>query len=251
MDNRNIEHKGNRPHWGGVVLIVIGLFLFLQNLHLAVPYWVFSWKMLLIVVGLLFAIKHRFRGGPWFVMVLVGGIFLAEDILPWPINLPRYGWPLVLVIVGIFILTKRPHVRAAKEESRKRWAEKWEAASYQSAIMSATGEDYVSASAIFGGTDRVVLSKNFQGGDITAVFGGSEINLIQADFNGTVILEANAIFGGIELIIPSNWEVKLEVNTVFGGVDDKRQVDQMTHNTGKMLILRGSCIFGGIDIKSY
>ncbi|HEY0608398.1 MAG TPA: DUF5668 domain-containing protein [Chitinophaga sp.] len=83
MDNRNIEHKGNRPHWGGVVLIVIGLFLFLQNLHLAVPYWVFSWKMLLIVLGLVVAVKHKFRGGPWFIMILIGAIFLSEELFPW------------------------------------------------------------------------------------------------------------------------------------------------------------------------
>lgn len=250
MEDQNIIYKRKKGAWGGLILIVVGLFLFLHNLPLAVPHWVFSWKMLLIVVGLLVAIKHKFRGGAWFIMMLIGGIFLSEEILPWDFNFPRYGWPLVLVVVGIYMLTKRPYTRDRSLE-RDHHTHKWAAGSYRETIQGPSSDDYLSAVAIFGGENRVVLSKNFQGGDITSIFGGSEVNFTQTDFTGTTVIEATAVFGGIELIVPANWEVKLEVNTIFGGVEDKRPVELMVPNPDKMLIIRGTCVFGGIDIKSY
>lgn len=228
---------------------MLGSFLFLQNLHLELPGWVFSWKMLLVVLGLLIAIKHKFRGGPWYVMMLIGGIFLAEDLIPWSFNLPRYGWPLVLVIIGVYMLIKRPYRRDRTE--RLPSSRQWTAASYKETVQGAISDDYLSALALFGSDNRIILSKNFLGGDITAIFGGSDLNFSQADFTGTVVLETTAVFGGIELVLPSNWDVKLEVNTIFGGVEDKRAAELMTANPGKVLVLRGTCVFGGIEIKSY
>jgi predicted membrane protein len=258
MENQNIAQKRKMGNWGGLILIVIGLFLFLQNLHLAtVPHWVFSWEMLLIILGFIVAIKHKFRGGPWFVMMLIGGIFLAEEILPWTFNFPRYGWPLVLVIIGVYMLTKRPGRRRDWSKwSEGKWSQgklegKWSAGSYQGTVTGHSEDDYMSVISIFGGTERIVLTKNFQGGDVTSIFGGSEVNLTQADFSGIAVIEATAVFGGIELIVPSNWEVRLEINTILGGVEDKRPVELMTPNPDKILVIKGTCIFGGVDIKSY
>jgi predicted membrane protein len=254
MEDQNIIQRRNKGTWGGLILIVVGVFLFLQNLHLDIPHWVFSWKTLLITLGLVMAAKHNFRGGPWYVMIFVGAIFLTEDIIPFNFNLPRYGWPLALVIIGVYMITKRPN-RRNRDYATQKWQEessrKWSAGSYRETIQGFTSDDYLSTTAIFGGDNRVMLSKNFQGGDITSIFGGSEVNLSQADFTGKIAIEATAIFGGIELVVPANWEVKLEVNTIFGGVEDKRPVELMSPNPDKMLIIRGTCVFGGIDIKSY
>lgn len=255
--NQNIIHRRSKGIWGGLVLIVVGMFLFLQNLHLDLPSWIFSWQMLLIILGLIVAIKHKFRGGPWFIMMLIGGIFLSEEIIHWDFDFPRYGWPLVLVVIGVYMLTKRPsHNRPQRYlgEDRKQWREerrRWNAGSYQETVEGHNSEDFLNALAVFGGDNRIVLSKNFQGGDITSIFGGSEVNLTQADFTGTVVIDATAIFGGIELILPSNWEVKMEVNTIFGGVEDKRAIELLAPNPDKRLLIKGICVFGGIDIKSY
>ncbi|HEY0610067.1 MAG TPA: LiaF domain-containing protein, partial [Chitinophaga sp.] len=134
---------------------------------------------------------------------------------------------------------------------RAQRGDRWAAGSYREIVQGGSSDDLVNALAVFGGDNRVVLSKNFQGGDITSIFGGSEVNFTQADFTGTVVVEATAVFGGIELIVPANWEVKMEVNTIFGGVEDKRPVELMGPNPDKMLVIRGTCVFGGIEIKSY
>jgi hypothetical protein len=114
-----------------------------------------------------------------------------------------------------------------------------------------SSQDFVDATSIFGSTKKNILTKNFRGGDITNIFGGTEINLSQADIQGTAKLDVTTIFGGAELIVPSHWVIKSEAVTIFGGIDDKRSVTTMTETPEKLLIIEGTILFGGIDIKSY
>ena len=112
-------------------------------------------------------------------------------------------------------------------------------------------DDYIDTTSIFGGTKKNILTKDFKGGDVVNVFGGTELNLTQADINGTAILELTTIFGGTKLIVPSNWSVKSEAVTIFGGIEDKRQLPPSLDQPEKILLLKGTVIFGGIDIKSF
>ena len=81
--------------------------------------------------------------------------------------------------------------------------------------------------------------------------GGSEIDLSQADFNGRITIEATNIFGGTKLIVPPTWDVQSDITAIFGGVDDKRQVSGINLDPNKVLILDGTCMFGGIEIRSF
>jgi hypothetical protein len=51
--------------------------------------------------------------------------------------------------------------------------------------------------------------------------------------------------------VPSNWLVKPQIAAVFGGVEDKRSVQNAVFDPNKVLILDGTSIFGGIEIRSY
>jgi len=64
-------------------------------------------------------------------------------------------------------------------------------------------------------------------------------------------IELTTIFGGTKLLVPSNWAVKSEAVTIFGGIEDKRRMQTITETTEKTLLIRGTVIFGGIDIKSF
>ncbi|HMW10948.1 MAG TPA: LiaF-related protein, partial [Bacteroidia bacterium] len=90
-----------------------------------------------------------------------------------------------------------------------------------------------------------------KGGEVSAVFGGAEINFMQADIQGRVELEVNQVFGGTKLIVPAHWEIKSEIAAVLGSVEDKRPLRGTTTDEKKVLILRGTTVFGGIDINSY
>jgi hypothetical protein len=122
---------------------------------------------------------------------------------------------------------------------------------YHAFSHSSVSDEYLDVTAVFSGVNRVVVSKDFKGGTATAVFGGTDINLTQADFNGTIEIEANCVFGGVEIVVPSNWNVKVKMDTVFGGVEDNRPVEMMSNNPDKVLVIKGTCVFGGVEIKSY
>jgi hypothetical protein len=81
--------------------------------------------------------------------------------------------------------------------------------------------------------------------------GGTEINLTQADIHGKVMIEATNVFGGTKLIIPPTWDVQSNVVTLFGGIDDKRQLNGEAPDPAKVIYLSGTCVFGGIDIRSF
>jgi len=85
-------------------------------------------------------------------------------------------------------------------------------------------DNLIEINSVFGGTKRKILSKDLKGGEINTVFGGNDIDLSQADINGTATFETNIVFGGVKLIVPAHWQIKSEVDCVFGTVEDKRRI---------------------------
>ena len=243
-----MEHRDGKGHiWTGIFLLAIGGIALARSFGVPVPDWLFSWQMLLIAIGLFIGFKKGFRDGGWFVPIIIGGAFLANDYILEG-DLRSHIWPLILITVGaLFIFRPRNrHCRGFKKKE-----------GIQSETMtplseeSYTQDDIIDNVNIFSGTKKVILSKNFKGGDIVNIFGGSEIDLTQADMTTPAILEVTAIFGGATLIVPSNWAIKSEAVTIFGGIGDKRKIVPSTESPTKTLVLKGTMIFGGMEIKSY
>ena len=83
------------------------------------------------------------------------------------------------------------------------------------------------------------------------MFGGMEIDLSQADLGEKPVLDVEISFSGLKLILPPHWDVQLDVTNMFAGVEDKRIYPQTTADPGKVLLIKGTVIFGGLEIKSY
>lgn len=240
-----IVHSRHSGIWTGAFILIIGIVALLRSTVPDFPDWVFSWQMLLIGFGLFIGLRHNFRGGAWLILLLIGGIFLARDIYP-EFSFGKI-WPVILIVIGLFIIL-RP---------RRGW--KWNADkktegasdSFFTEDIDYTKDDFVDSTSIFGGAKKIIISKNFKGGDLVNIFGGTELDLSQADFTGVATIELTTIFGGTKLLIPSNWSVKSEAVTIFGGIEDKRKMPAATETPEKTLLLRGTVIFGGIDIKSF
>ena len=229
----------------GVFILLVGVAALLRIYVDGFPKWVFSWEMLLIAFGLFIGISHNFRGGAWMILILIGSIFLANRIVPGL----SFGhvWPVALIILGLFIILRPKHKR--KRAGDKNPNEP--ADPFLTETTSYSDEDYVDNTSIFGGAKKIVISKNFKGGDLVNIFGGTELDLSQADFTGVAVIELTIIFGGTKLLVPSNWAVKSEAVTIFGGIEDKRRMQTLTEAPEKTLFIRGTVIFGGIDIKSF
>jgi predicted membrane protein len=247
---------GHGRIWTGLLLFIIGTLLLLRSTNaLVFPAWFFTWPVLLIAIGFFSGIRHGFRGPFWAVMILVGGFGLADKIDP-TLQMDRFIWPVVIMAIGLMFIL-RPRRRCSNRW--KNYQDRWQQPSDTAGAEQTTGfeettadrRDFLEVTSVFGGVKKNVLSKNFKGGDIISFMGGSEIDLTQADFNGKITIDATNIFGGTKLIVPPTWDVQSDITAIFGGVDDKRQISGINLDPNKVLILDGTCMFGGIEIRSF
>jgi predicted membrane protein len=275
---------GSGGLWAGLFLLLVGGVLLLDQLGFPLPDYLFNWHVLLIAIGLFLGLRHNFRGGAWLILIAIGGIYMIQDYYP-TIELHRFIWPGVLILAGLmFILRPRRHWRDQwshewKEEWKHKWRDDWERrhqarnakAQYNTGSQSTTGnqsttgsqfttgtsnsqnytsEDFIDATSIFGGVHKKMVSKNFKGGDIVTIMGGTEIDLSQADFTGVARLDVTQVMGGTKIIVPAHWEVRTEVSAIFAGFEDKRQ-QPAVQNPDQVLIIDGTSIFGGIELKNF
>lgn len=249
MEPNNYRNTSRR--WMGVVLIIAGLLLFLRKMGAPVPEWLFTWPVALIVLGLLLGLRHRFRNNIWIVLTFIGALNLVNQLNP-ELNFDAYIAPIMIILVGIiFILRPSRGWKRQLGEPAKNYREDWQQHAKDDAEYTKDGAEYIDSVSVFGGVKKMIISKNFRGGEITCFMGGAEINLTQADIQSQAVIEATQIFGGTKIIVPPDWNVKSEVIAVFGGIDDKRPVQAGNVNPEKTLVLRGISVFGGIDIRSY
>ena len=256
MENeKNFKNRSGNRALTGIILVAVGTGLLLRNLDFPIPEWLFTWPMLLIVIGIYSGIKHSFRNNSWIILIGIGGFFLADQFVP-GLRLEPLFWPILFIAMGILFI-----LRPAGRWSRHRFDEGFSKSGFSQRGTGPTNVpwedvtdsgDYFKISSVFSGVKRTILSKDFKGGYISCVFGGAEIDLTQADINGRVIIRLEEVFGGTKLIVPSNWIVQNEIEGVFHGVDDKRKYNtSATVNPEKVLILKGSCVFAGVEIRSY
>ena len=144
-------------------------------------------------------------------------------------------WPIIIILAGFWMIMKPKKMKRGWEG----WVDEVD-----------SSDNMVEINSVFGGSKRKILSKDFKGGEINTVFGGNDLDLSQADIDGVAKLEANIVFGGVKLIVPSHWQIKSEVDCVFGSVEDKRR-DSGVAVENKTLVLKGGVVFGSIEIKSY
>lgn len=240
--------KKSSEKWIGLTVLVVGVMILLRNLDLPLPDLLFSWPMILIVIGLIVAIKEEFKGVNWIILMGLGGFFLALKMVPdW--NIRNFIAPAILIAIGLSFLFRRSKISLRDEVRNEMAAETTSYSSDTNTSSTVQEEDVIDAAVVFGAVKKNVYSKNFRGGESVAIFGGSEINLTHADFNGTAKLEVVNVFGGTTLFVPAHWQIRSEVVAVFGAIEDKRQRPAGV-TVDKILVLEGFVMFGGIDIKS-
>jgi predicted membrane protein len=246
---RRMEKRQRRGKTMAGLLVVLAGSLFLaREMGVLIPEWIFTWQFVLIGIGLIIAVKHKMRHPGW-ILMLVGGAFLLNDFYP-EFHLRAYIWPVLIILFGLFLIFKPRRKYHSMRYCRSRWKQRQ--MGYSVPEEPVAREDYIDSTAFMAGVKKNIVSKNFKGGDITNVFGGTELNLMQADFEGTVSLEVTQVFGGTTLVIPSNWQIRSELVTVLGGVEDKRPVQPVTGETSsKVLILTGTTFMGGMEIRSF
>ena len=199
----------------------------------------FSWPAIVIVIGILIGIKSGFRSNAWWIMIIIGIANFTPQFMIMGRPSRDFAWPAIVIIIGVAIAFRpRRHTFRQRDNNIS---------------TTINAESDLNIDITFGGKKEVVTSKDFKGGSVAVTFAGCEINLAQADFTEpSIILECRVSFGGLEIIVPSHWEVQNEISPSFGNVEDERTIQTGPGNEPrKILILRGNCSFGSIELKSY
>jgi len=195
------------------------------------------WPLLMVLAGIANSMTREKR--IWGIFLIVAGVLIQLNQLGVAHFTWADFWPLMLIVAGLMLMW-------GSIESRKRLG----------GFSSGGGDPRttINGMAVFSGLERRVTTQDFQGGNVTAVFGGVEIDLSEANMRADeAVLEVNAIFGGAEIRVPDSWQVSYRGAPIFGGIEDKtrtRRSDDPANPKRKVLIVSGAVIFGGLEIKN-
>ncbi|WP_306589366.1 LiaI-LiaF-like domain-containing protein [Geothrix sp. 21YS21S-4] len=217
----------------GVAIIVAGLMLTLDNLGLVEAHTVFKlWPLILVAMGVAKIRQDREGGGMGGWFLVLGGTFLLLFTFARG-HLAEALAPMLVVGVGILIVVK------ALKQTRGVPAEL------------ARSEDFLQGTAIFGGFKRRVATQMFKGGELTAIFGGYEVDLRQAALeNGLARIDVFVLFGGGEIRVPEGWEIVNRATAIAGALDDSTHHGPAPAEGRPRLVVTGLILFGGTEVKS-
>lgn len=244
-------HKGQQRGRiaAGILVVIFGTLFLLQRLDFKIKDFWFEWPMILIAVGIVALVRHKFKKLHGYVLILIGLLFMLASWYPKDIN-RELILPIAVILIGISIIfKKRNHHRHRRGKFSR---EDWKRLHNSEICGDPSGEDYLDSVNFFGGLKKNITSQNFKGADLVTICGGTDVNLTNASFEGNVVMDITCIFAGTTISIPSDWQLTSEITTAFGGIEDKRPSEVIENaNPTKKIILKGTCFFGGIEINNF
>ena len=225
--------------WTGTALLLMGLFYLVHNFNLlpfAIPRYLFSWPMALVLFGV-YLLYHSWTKG--LVVIAVGVAFLLPllGLIP-PVEF-RKMWPLLLIALGLLVLFGSGFIQRF--------------GSRRSSVVpvAENAEETFDLVAIMGGESGQISSYNFKGGKITAIMGGVDLDLTNCYLakEGCVI-DVSVVMGGVRLKVSREWNIKSEIVPIMSGIEDSALHATDVHiDPAALVILKGSLLMGGIEIQ--
>lgn len=218
----------------GIVFISIGIIWGLNTLGITDINIFFKgwWTLFIIVPCFIGLFTERSKLGN-FIGLLIGVMLLAciQGLISFSL-IWKLAIPTVLVIVGITFIFKELIASKINKEIKRinqdRKSETEYCATFASQNLNYDGQE-------------------FKGVDLSAIFGGIKCNIRNANIIQDQVINASSIFGGIEIYVPANVNIKIKSTPIFGGVSDK-SIRNFSENAPTIYI-NAFCMFGGVEIK--
>ena len=218
----------------GVVITAVGVILALNALGITSINFFFSgwWTLFIIVPCAIGLFTDHDKWGSVIglcigVVLLLGCRHVIDLSSAWKLLLPA-----VIVIIGVRLIFRN----IIPDHGAKLWG-----------AMKADGEELRSGTATFSGTNLDFSVEVFRGAELNAVFGGVKCDLRGAIIEQDCVINASAIFGGIDILVPEGLNVKLRSTSIFGGASDKAA--EKRRDGAHTLYINATCIFGGLEVK--
>jgi len=210
--------------WIGLVLVTLGVFGILDaagtlDSSEAIDRW---WPVAIIGLGLIgMFIERRIALGPGIVVVV--GLLILADQQEWT-DEDLFG-PVLLIAIGLVVLSGL-------------WSRRVD------------GEHRESSVAMFGGTKIKDRSEHFTHANVSAIFGGATLDLREAHIDREASVDALAMFGGVDVLVPKGWRVSVDGTPILGGCEDKTTGDGELPADAPVLNVHATAILGGVGVKN-
>lgn len=160
------------------------------------------------------------------VLIVIGTLLQLKELDYLDFNLFSLIIPILLIAAGLSIVLHSKNSSAVKSSSK----------------------DVDDVSVIFSGSETKNKSKDYQGGKITAIFGGAVLDLRDAKLVKDATLDVFLLCGGLELKVPRDWKVVSKAAPIAGGIENKSEGSE--DHKGPVLTITGSVTLGGVEIKT-
>ena len=217
----------------GIILVIIGVIIGLNTIGITDIAIFFDgwWTLVIIVPCFIGLFTNKDKTGN-IIGLLVGVILLLgmQNIIDfnliWKLLLPS-----IIVIIGLSLIFKNTFNSKINNEIKKL------------NNKNTKNNEYC---ATFSGQRIDFPNEEFKGATLNSVFGSITCDLREAKIKEDVVINASSVFGGIDIIVPDDVNIKIKSNSIFGGVNNKKKNNEDKKYT---IYVNASCLFGGVDIK--
>jgi len=213
--------------WGIIFIIIgIGIAGSMAGLWEIRPFFSGWWTLFLIVPAFISIIEkgiHVFNS----LCLLLGAALMAccRGVMEWDV-LYRLMVPVVFLVIGFVLIVRNLfHIGSRKVE----------------VPSENKPEEIVTFSA-----KKLIFTEEFYGMDAEAYFGGLTLDLRNAVITENISIDVMAVFGGVDILLPSNVEVKLNDTAMFGGCSNHRNYRPVD---GPVVYVNAVAMFGGVEVK--
>ena len=211
----------------GLIFILIGV-LFLISIigpQFSIDFS-YIFPLILIASSLYYIIRGRKFTLANTTVLYIGIWFLLEELNIIKDPLSKAFFPILLIIIGIFIVIESLKVKKVfkrKDNNLKNYY------------------------GIFSGLEERITDTNFKGANIYSIFGGVDLDLRGLELKEDITINAYSIFGGTSIFVNDNFKVKFNSFSLFGGNENKA----INSDKKKVSTLTINCIsiFGGTEVK--
>ena len=215
----------------GLCFIVVGVLVGLNSLgFIKIDIFFDGWWTLFIIIPCVIGLFEDHDKTGSIIGIIIGTLLLlsCQEVITFEILL-KLLIPIILVIIGISYIIKEIFGNKIKKKIEE---------------LNIKSNDEINQ-AIFSSQKINYDKEEFNGTNLEAIFGGIKLDLRNAVIKEDISINANAVFGGIEILVPKNVNVVVTSSCIFGGIDNKVSKKENV----KTIYIYGKCAFGGIDIK--
>ena len=223
---------------GGIALLAFGIGWVLVLTGL-INIKMDGWWTFFIIIPCIVALDSKHKSGP-LIGLGVGVLLLMATlgIIHWD-DFWKYIICLLAVVWGFMLIFTRKSSIINKHADPQIVT--------QLKQINQDGRQIHQISVSFGKQLYEFAGQRFEGANVESHFGFVALDLRNADILDGAVVDIDCSFGGMEIRVDKDICVKTAVESSFAGVES--QCDMQPINEGKTLYLKGTCAFGGIEVK--